>query len=218
MPKLLYKIGYIDLKQNPDDFWRGLDCRTEIRKAQKSNIEIRLATGDERIKSFDDCHALLHHLLERELVPYSDIYDRIIKDEDNLLFLALIDGEIASFIVVSKKAKNNYFSNSKSAFLELSATNDKYKSFCPNYLLIWSAIEHLREDDFDFFNLGLLNYVNCSDDNLNRVAFFKRKWNIREVETQENCSHLKFFYYSYLKKYEPIRKLIYMIKVLANKR
>lgn len=218
MPKLLYKIGYIDLKQKPEQFWEGLNCRTEIRKAQKSDVEIRLATNDERIRSFDDCRILLFHLLKRELVPYSEVYDRIIRDKNNLLFLALMDNKIVSFIVVSKKAKNDHFNNSKSAFLELSATDDKYKSFCPNYLLIWRAVEHLREAGFEFFNLGLLNYVNCSDDNLNRVAFFKKKWNIREIETQEDCSYLKFFYYLYLKKYEPVRRLIYMIKALINQR
>jgi hypothetical protein len=217
MPQLKYSIGYIDLRPEINVIFDSIKTRTEIRRAEKSLITAKVFRGDVPLEIIKDCQAILKELLHREYVPYSPIFDKLLLDKNNYLFVAYQQDKVVSFILVNPQTKNNFFKDHKTAFLELSGTKDEKKSHCPNYLLIWRAIIFLKEQNFTYFNLGLLNYLHSPDQAIENVAFFKRKWNIQEQIMTEESGWGKFFYYRYLKNHLAIKKLVYLIKLLLFK-
>jgi lipid II:glycine glycyltransferase (peptidoglycan interpeptide bridge formation enzyme) len=96
--------------------------------------------------------------------------------------------------------------------LSLSSTDNEYKKYCPNYLLIWEAINFLKENDFVYFNLGLLNYVGCPEPDIERVAFFKKKWGGEEIIVRDDGGLLKLIYYKFFKRFKIFKFFIYYFK------
>lgn len=216
MSRLSYKIGYIDLNQSIDSLFSALKTRTEIRKAEKSGVTIKIFNyvADEEI--YNSCSAILKNLLKKEYVPYSSKFDKILRDKTNILLVAFLNNKVASFVVVSPEAKWNFFKDSKSAYLELSGTDDKYKNLCPNYLLIWESIKFLKNSNFNYFNLGLLDYDNCPDPDLEKVSFFKKKWGIKELSVNDDGGLMKFIYYKYFKRFRLVKIFLYYIKKICK--
>lgn len=214
MPQLSYTIGYIDLRKSLENIFKGIRCRTEIRKAQKSDVRVTLQPLGERRNEevIKACQTLLRQLLREERIPYDESFDILIQDSTNYLFVARKDMCIVSFVVVTPATSNNFFARTKTAFLSLSATNRKYRVLCPNYLVIWDVINFLKSENFDYFNLGLLQFIGCPDSSLDRVSFFKKKWNVIERKEQSEASLQKFLYYRYLKRFWFIRELVYRVK------
>lgn len=212
MPKLRYLIGYVDLKSDLAEIHKAIKTRTEIRKAEKSGVTVSVARGGLDPRLAEGCKKILRSLLVREFVPYSDSFDALLQDEENMVFVATRNGEVASFILVMPTTRNAFFESKKAAFLGLSGTADDQKAYCPNYLLIWQAITFLKDEGYEYFNLGLLHYLDAPDADVERVAFFKRKWNIIERTEEEECSLVKYCYYRWLKRYRLVRRAVYSIK------
>lgn len=210
MPSLNYRIGYIALSPVLDEIFKKISCRTEVRRAQKEGVVVRVFHHEERSSEvLESCRAMLAPLLRSEKVPYDSSFDRLIAGPLNYLFVAYTkEGIPSSFISVEETALSEAFAGKKAAYLSLSATNSAYKALCPNYLLIWRAIEVLKEAGFDYFNLGLLFYEKCPDPDLERVAFFKRKWYSDEYVQHERVSFFVYVYYRFFKRYRWCKSLI----------
>jgi glycosyltransferase involved in cell wall biosynthesis/SAM-dependent methyltransferase len=82
--------------------------------------------------------------------------------------------------------------------------------------VIWASINFLKQEGYEYFNLGLLEYVNCPDPDLQRVAFFKRKWNIKEREEEDQAGLGKFLYYKYFKRFRLLKSILYYLKSNPN--
>lgn len=216
MPRLKYKIGYIDLRQEKDDFFTKINCRTEIRRAQKSEVTVQIITDGLTQHEQNECAQLLKKLLSHERVPYDISFDQFLARKDVFHFLAYQAAKLVSFITVEPTDRNDVLHNFKTVYLALSATSDEAKRECPNYLLVWEATQFLKERGFDVFNLGLLEFKNCPDEAVSRVAFFKRKWNITEVAMEKNVNFGKWFYYHYLKRFKTLRYSLYFLKNLIK--
>ena len=217
MPKVHYSLGYIDLTKGKDELFSRIRCRTEIRKAQKEGVRVTKIEGERKNELKEKCVAMLKSLLAKEFVSYSKSFDILISDTNNYLFIAQVNGEIVSFIVVQPKANNPFDSKSKTAYLALSATDDRFKGLCPNYLLIWEACLYLMNRGYDYFNLGLLNYHEVSDKMLEKVAFFKRKWDVKEKTESEKISLARYIYYRFFKNTLLVKKIVYRFNKYFNK-
>lgn len=218
MPVLKYRIAYIDVTVASDELFRRISCRTEVRRAEKEGVTVVVHEHADRSAGLiAACRSMLEPLLAAERVPYDSSFDRLIAGPDNYLFVAYApDGSPASFITVEKQAKSEAFVGKKAAYLSLSATNQVYKALCPNYLLIWRAIAFLRERGFECFNLGLLVYENCPDPDLERVAFFKRKWHGEEYVQHETVSWPVYLYYRYLKRHRFAKTILMVLRRFAK--
>jgi uncharacterized protein (UPF0297 family) len=212
MPKLNYKIGYIDLRQDTEMLFSKIDCRTEVRKAEKSQVIVQVVEHGLTKTEQEECAYLLKRLLHEERVPYDQSFDNLLARQDVFQFLAYQGSKLVSFITVEATDRNQVLKDFKTAYLALSATAYEAKRDCPNYLLIWKAVKYLKEKGFEVFNLGLLGYIDSPDEAVHRVAFFKRKWCITEVVMDEQASVGKWFYYRFLKRFSGIRKILYSIK------
>jgi hypothetical protein len=131
MPKLKYLIGFIDLKTGTDDMFQSLDCRTEIRKAEKSEVTTQVLRGTKEVSYVRACEKLLQELLINEKVPYDPSFTRLLEDHRNILVIAQKADRVISFVCVQPETANNFFVGKKTAYLALSATSIEHKSLCP---------------------------------------------------------------------------------------
>jgi lipid II:glycine glycyltransferase (peptidoglycan interpeptide bridge formation enzyme) len=212
MTRIHYSIAYIDLSQGREEIFKKISCRTDIRKAQKRGISVevveKMFLNDITRKK---CEELLKNTLRRKLVPYSKKFDAILKSSSNVIFLAKKNENVVSFIVLNPNVQP-LRNNEKTAYLSLSATDDKFKNDAPNYLLIWEAICYLIDKGYKYFNLGLLNYVETPDKMLEQTALFKKKWNIMEIRREENVSILKYTYYKFFKNITLFKRIVYFFQ------
>lgn len=215
--KIVYSIGCINLDSEIKEIFNKIHARTEIRKAQKRGIKIEIIPKKPLFPLIKKrCKELLSELFKRELIPWSNKFDKILNDDNNLVFFAKKGSLIISFLIIDPDPKS-LIKNQKTAYLSLAATDEKFKNDCPNYLLIWEAIKYLKENGYKFFNLGLLNYKNCFDPDLEKVAFFKRKWNIFELQRIEKVSLFKYLWLKYLKRFRFFKKIKYCLEFLKIK-
>ena len=210
MPLLTYSSAVIPLRNRTlEELEHAIETRTEIRKARKAGVTVEILHGEKDATIVATCSAILTALLSRRVVPYDPIFTEIIADPQHLLLIARTsDGVVSSFIVVRTHSRNPRHAGTKTATLELSATLDVYKKDCPNYLLLWTVIEHLKKEDYDAFSLGLLTYAGCPDPDLESVAFFKRKWAIEEQIETEVASLPRSVYLKYFKRFRGVKKLV----------
>jgi hypothetical protein len=116
MNKLFYKILYIDLKPSIDVIFNNIKTRTEIRKAKKSDVKVKIFQNHVDDYIIRVCSGMLKRTLKREYVPYSSVFDSILRDKNNVLMIALLDDKIISFISLSLKAELEFFKNKKNRF------------------------------------------------------------------------------------------------------
>lgn len=212
VPKIVYYVGYIDLTKSQDDLWRDIDARTEIRKAEKSGITIECITGMKDPIIVARCQELQRALFARELIPYDEAaFSAICSDSLSMMGIARMNNSVISCIVV-KEQPDISWKDGKVARLEISATDSNAAQYCPNYLLIWQMSEWLRQHGYKAFNLDLLYFKNAPDPDLARVASFKRKWAVTEVERIGHVSWPHYLYIKFLKRFSAIKKLVYMVR------
>lgn len=205
--RLFYKIGYIDLKESEESLWDRVDGRTEVRLARKNGIVIELISGrPENIQR--RCAEILRNLLKSEVVAYSKKFDEIIGNPEKKLLAAFKDSLLVSFIVIGEYSSDDI--KGRGARLELSATDMRFRRFCPNYLLIWEATRLLRAEGYDYFNLDLLNYAGAPDPDLEQVGFFKRKWALTEIVRAEDVSLFKYLYVRFFKRFRLVKRFAYL--------
>jgi len=213
MPKLHYSVAFIDLSKSKEKIFKTIQCRTDIRKAQKNNVMIEIFDQKPlpnllKIK----CKEILEKLSRKKLFPYSYKFDLILEDSNNIFFIAKKEEKIISFIAVSPVGKFPNDEKKKTAYLSLSATDENFLKISPNYLLIWTAICYLIDKGYDYFNLGLLNYIETPNKELEKTAFFKRKWNVQELVLEEKVSILRYLYYKFLKNIIFFKKIVYFFQ------
>lgn len=214
MPQLTYMNVYIDLKLDLEERFKKIDCRTEIRMARKSGVVTKVLSGKKDPAIIDVCAQLLRHLLKKKFVPFPALFQTMLADEKNWLLIAEKDGQIISFALLNPENKSGGpLAHAKAARLEVTATDETYKKLCPNYLVIWSAIEFLKAEGYEALIWGLSHYVNCPDPELDSLRFYKEKWYISSYEVTENSSWPRYLFFRYLRNFSYIKKIIYWVKI-----
>lgn len=216
MPLIRSSLASVRLDRDLSLIEQAIETRTEIRKAKKHGITIQVFEGTVPLPVQHRCEEMLRALLARELVPFDVIFSKIISDPKNIVLVAYHETVPVSFICLAQQSRNPLFRSMRTAVLELSATDERYRNYCPNYALIWEAICFTKERNFERLNLGLLTYTECPDPDLERVAFFKRKWSIEEIPQEESVGYFKYFYLRFLKRYKTAKRVVYFMNVLSG--
>ena len=139
----------IDLSKGAEKLWEGFTpkVRNQIRKAQKSGIEI--ATGKDKYFIDSFYHVFSERMKELSFPAYPKRYiESIIKNFNNnsRIILARYKGKIIGgmlLISFSDTLSNPY-----------AATLVEYNSLCPNNLMYWEAIQQGARDGFSVFDMG----------------------------------------------------------------
>lgn len=216
MLKIFFQLAYIPLEIPPDVWWSQIQTRTEIRKAQKNGVSVEFFSGVKTPELITSCLVLQEQLFERELIPFQKgIFQKILEHPDTIIAVAKKDGEIISCISIDEQ-KGVLYKEKKVGRLATSATNNLFSHLCPNYLLIWEATTWLRNHGYGYFNLDLLNFVDCPDPDLERVAFFKKKWAPEIVVRQTQFSIAHYVYVRFLKRYHVMKSFVYAMHAIKN--
>ena len=139
----------IDLSKGAEKLWEGFTpkVRNQVRKAQKSGIEI--ITGKERYFINGFYQVFSKRMKELSFPAYPKSYiEAIIKNLNNnsRILLALYkDKVVGGMLLLSFKdtISNPY-----------AATLVEYNSLCSNNLMYWEAIQQGARDGFSIFDMG----------------------------------------------------------------
>jgi FemAB-related protein (PEP-CTERM system-associated) len=139
----------IDLSKGVEKLWDGFSpkVRNQIRKAQKSGIEI--ATGKDK-RFIDSFYKVFSERMKELSFPaYPKSYiESIVENfsDSSKILLILHKGKvIGGMLLISFKdtISNPY-----------AATLVEYNSLCPNNLMYWEAIQHGAREGFSIFDMG----------------------------------------------------------------
>lgn len=218
MPQLTYINVYIDLTIDLEERFKKIDCRTEIRMARKSGVTTRIVSGKKDSALVVTCARLLRTLLKKKFVPFPPLFQTMLEDEKNWLLVAEKDGSVASFALLNPENKApGPLTGKKTARLEVMATDGAYKKSCPNYLVIWSAIEFLKAEGYEAMIWGFSHYLNCPDPEFDNVRFYKEKWYVSSYPVIENTSWPRYIFFRYLRRFSLVKKIIYWVKTSVLK-
>jgi len=181
------KCTLLDLRgYEKEKIWEGYkkNIRRDVRKAQRSGITIRGGDSREDIRIFYRLY-LTSMERNRAIAKYpfrwfEAVYEEMVEKElGAFLFAELERDAIAGAVFIKSTTSTHYFHNgSKYEFLK----------FCPNELLIHSALEEAVERGNLFFDfMG-------SDPNDASLLRFKEKWGSQSKDV-----------FTYVKNYHPLR-------------
>jgi len=178
------KCTLLDLRgYDKEKIWEGYkkNIRRDVRKAQRSGITIRGVDSKEDIRIF---YRLYLSSMERNramakypLRWFEAVYEEMVeKGLGAFLFAELEHEVIAGAVFIKSPTSIHYFHNgSKYGFLK----------FCPNELLIHSALEEAIEKGNPFFDfMG-------SDPNDASLIRFKEKWG---AQSKDICTYVKDYH------------------------
>lgn len=195
------KCTLLDLRgYDKEKIWEGYrkNIRRDVRKAQRSGITIR---GGDSIEGVNTFYKLYLASMERNKAMakypfkwFEAIHEEMVERGSGAFLLAELEHEaIAGAVFIKSSTSTHYFhSGSKYEFLK----------FCPNELLIHSALEEAIEKGNSFFDFMGSDPLDLS------LIQFKEKWGSRSLDI-----------YTYVKDYHPFRSRIWELgKRLASSR
>ncbi|MBN1797185.1 MAG: peptidoglycan bridge formation glycyltransferase FemA/FemB family protein [Spirochaetales bacterium] len=147
--------------------------RRNIRKAEKSNIEVREVSSWADIESFYDIHCENMHAINGKQKPkrlFEYIYNNFDYRKDYRILLAIKNNEIISGLLLL------YFNN----FVEYYTPAIKlaYRNLQPNCILIYKSILDAIDDGYKYYNFG------GTWETQNSLYNFKKKWGTKDIEYQ----------------------------------
>jgi FemAB-related protein (PEP-CTERM system-associated) len=140
---------HLNLSSGADGLWNGFSpkVRNQIRKAQKSGIEV--ITGNDRRFINDFYKVFSKRMKELSFPAYPRSYiEAIIKNFNNnsRIILARYKGKIIGgmLLISFKDTLSNPYA----------ATLVEYNFLCPNNLMYWEAMQQGARDGFSVFDMG----------------------------------------------------------------
>ncbi|GAB0174349.1 MAG: hypothetical protein HHAS10_02280 [Candidatus Altimarinota bacterium] len=202
-----YTTMLINLKKTEEELWEQIgNVRTDIRKAQKNNVEIvTQPTDDERHEAYE----LYLAMMKKKFLPVEMNYS-LAASKDHELIVAKYQGKVVSYIRFQLFSKIDTLGKSKICAFETIASDDSFKHLSVNSLLYWEGIRYMKSLGFEFLNFNGVSYQYGGGD-LNSLAFFKRKWNGIEIGCTSKRSLLAYIYWRWFRKYEFVRRVVYHI-------
>ncbi|NWF93581.1 MAG: peptidoglycan bridge formation glycyltransferase FemA/FemB family protein [Syntrophaceae bacterium] len=178
------KCTLLDLRNyDKEQLWKGYrkNVRRDIRKAQRSGVIVRAGSSKEDVRIF---YRLYLDSMERNRAAakypfrwFESIYEELGKRQlATTLFGELNGVAIAGVILINSTTTTHYFHN---------GSQGEFLRFCPNELLIHSALEGAIEKGhscFDFMG---------SDSNDLPLLRFKEKWG---GQTRDICTHVRDYH------------------------
>ena len=199
--QIVSRCSLLDLKgMDKDRIWKEYkkNIRRDVRKAQKSGVVLRDAASQQDLKSF--FHLYTASMERNQAVakyPFrwlEAIYEIVVMKGLGSVSLAVLnETAVAGAVFVYSPSATHYLHN---------GSRDEFLKWCPNELLIHSAIEKAIQSGHAFFDfMG-------SDSNDGALLRFKEKWGSRSLDIHTS-----------VKDYHPIRcKGWEFVRSLGNSR
>lgn len=199
----------INLKKTEEELWEQIgNIRTDIRKAQKNEVEIILHPTDaERLEAYN----LYIIMMKKKFLPVEIGYS-LSSSLDHELIIAKYQWKVVSYIRFHLHSKIDIHGRAKICAFETIASDDAYKHLSVNSLLYWEWIRYMKSLGFEYLNFNGVSYQYGWGD-LNSLAFFKRKWNGIEIQCISRRSLLSYIYWRWFRKYQFIRAIIYTMLI-----
>ena len=184
---LSVKCTLLDLKGlDREKLWEGYkkNIRRDVRKAERSGVTIRTGASKEDIRMFYRLY-LASMERNRAAAKYSyrwleALYEVLFERDLCQIHLAERDRkEIAGAVFIYSPSSTHYFHN---------GSHYEFLTFCPNELLIHSALERALERNHGYFDFMGSDPLDLS------LLHFKEKWGGRSVDL-----------HTYLKDVHPLR-------------
>jgi len=180
------KCTLLDLRgYDKEKVWEGYrkNIRRDVRKAQRSGITIRNGDSKEDIRIFYNLYlnsmGRNRAMAKYPLRWFEAIYEGMVeKGWGAFLFAELEDTVIAGAVFIKSPTSIHYFHN---------GSRYEFLKFCPNELLIHSALEEAIEKGNPFFDfMG-------SDPNDASLIRFKEKWGGQSMDLNTYVKDYHFF-------------------------
>lgn len=176
----------LDLTPGIDELWSGVhkSIRTGVRKAQKNEVELRVAETEDDLRSFFDMHLGIrknkYRLVAQPYEFFLNIWNRFIVPQNGRLLLAQHQGNVIAGMMFLRYKDTLYY--------KFSASNPTKLSVNPNEMVMWEGIQYGKESGCSYLDFGLSDW---DQDGLN---FFKRKFakdekiiSFLQSTSQEQC-------------------------------
>jgi lipid II:glycine glycyltransferase (peptidoglycan interpeptide bridge formation enzyme) len=155
----------------------GYHLKRNLKKAEKSELSVREARGEDDLKEFH--HLTVDTRRRLSLLPwpydfFETIYRHIVTPGHGFLLLAELNGKVVG--------GSMYFRFKDTVILKFNASNRDYAEYRPNYLLTWKAMERACQEGYRRFDFGVSNPENSG------LVSFKKQWGSEEAV-------LPYYYY-----------------------
>lgn len=162
----------LDLRPDLDALWQGLheSSRRAIRKAQHSGVTVRVAQGEEDLRTFFEMHLRVrkykYRLLAQPYRFFQNIWRHFVEAHSGLLMLAEYQGKVIGSILFLEWKDGLYY--------KFNASCAEGLPFRPNDLMLWEGIRYGKVQGFARLDLGL------SDWDQEGLIRYKRKYATEE--------------------------------------
>jgi hypothetical protein len=185
------KCTLLDLRGlNKEKIWEGYKkyIRRDIRKAQRSGVDIRTETSREDVKIF---YKLYLASMERNKAVakypfhwFNAIYEEMVGRHLGTFFFAELNQvAIAGVVLINSTTTTHYFHN---------GSQDGFLKLCPNELLVHSALEKSIEKGNSIFDFMGSDPMDLS------LIRFKEKWGSQSLDI-----------HTYVKDFNPMKSKIW---------
>lgn len=156
-PFMEFYIHRLPLHSDTGKMFCGLKstARRNIRKAQKSGIEVEFSYSEDALKEYFDLHALTK---KRHGIPvqpsnfFQTLHKNIIANKKGNIVLARMKGKAVAGAV--------FFQGKKMVVFVYGASDMHYQQFRPNNLLMWEAFRFFGTRGFRQFSFGITDLHN----------------------------------------------------------
>ncbi len=136
-----------------------------VKKAVKKGVKVVQGHSERDLETFYQLHLITrkkHGVLIQPFGFFKNLWNALYPLKMLRLLLAVSDGRpIAGMIVLMLKMVVYY---------KFGASDDRYKEFRPNQLLMWEAIKQAAEDGYEMFDFGRTSIHNQG------LMDYKKKW------------------------------------------
>lgn len=161
-----------DVNNDLDTLWQNLhgSARRAIRKAQREEVDVRIATQKEELRSFYDLHLKVrkykYHLLAQPYRFFEHIWDQFIAKDSGALMLARHQDIVVGGVLFLEWQNKLYY--------KFNASSPEYRSLRPNDIVVWEGMKYAHSKGFDYLDFGL------SDWDQDGLLQYKRKFATEE--------------------------------------
>jgi lipid II:glycine glycyltransferase (peptidoglycan interpeptide bridge formation enzyme) len=156
---------------------KGYHVRRNLKMAEESGMHVREARGEDDLSDFHRLTVFTrkrHNLFPEPYHFLQTIYKYIVLPGYGFLLLA----ELGDRII----AGSMYFCFGNTVLLKFNASDIKYSSYRPNYLLTWEAMERACQEGYERFDFGRSHPENHG------LIRFKKQWGSQETL-------MRYYYY-----------------------
>ncbi|HEX3716434.1 MAG TPA: GNAT family N-acetyltransferase [Verrucomicrobiae bacterium] len=179
-PSLVFMGHVVDLGSGEAALLKSFaeDIRRGIRKAEKSDVQVRFETSLEAVKIFYGLHCLTrrkHGVPPQPWRFFENVHRYLLAPERGFVATAYYEGKPTASAV--------FFHQGKGAFYKFGASDEAFLQLRPNNLMMWESMRHYMNLGYKSLHMGRTSLAN---EGLRR---FKTRFGAREETIQYRSYH-----------------------------